>query len=920
VVWAALLMGRAVIPLDDRKKPFVKWKRCQTDPPTIDQVLAWQYRFRPPAWAVVTVRRYRFLVLDFDGKRGRETMERLGLQPHLRTGSGGHHVHLAYPDDLDVRTWNGKAAPFLDAILPGVDTKGNGGYAVFAGTSSKGAYHWLRPMWPDLCTPQLHDLLTQVLTARSRSAKTKSNVKRPRTPSSNLRAVSEEGTNGSRVPAKTLLKWALARATKGRNAAGFELSCQARDNGYTQSEAEALLAEYAGSVGPYDQHGEQQPYTESEALASVAQAYSEPPRQPWTLPTAAGDDPTSAPAPSSSPSPPSSPTPSGPPPPPNGPRLVAAGGNQPSGRRRILFQPPLAPVVAATLDALSQYHQAHPSIFMRGNQLTEVGGDEQGRLHLRLIREDSLIAHLDRAIQYYVFRDGSSVNIFPPRLIVTQLLSRPADQLPFPPLINIVRSPIMRANGTVLERATPGYDDATHYYCAMDSGVASLGVPSAPSAAELATAVELLRKTLRDFRFANPANVYFANYVGLLLTPLVRLMVDDNVPLFAVNGTKAGAGKGLLAKILGILATGREATTTTAPAPAEGGEWRKKITTFLLSGETIIVVDNVVDSLNSPELCAMTTTRNYSDRVLGGNTSMSADPANAIWIFTGNGLQPKADLLRRCVWICLDPQCSDPQRRTDIAEPNLPKWVSDNRAPLLRALFTLVRAWVVAGQPAPQGIGPFGSFDRWLNVVGGILQNAGLTEFFRDPEKAYTDPDAEQWIPFLRAIGEVTYWDEFTIADLAKTAHDVQYVSGRTLPSQNAAKLRDNLSEELAKVVDSEQFRTKLTSAFRRKKNTYYGSENIHIAHTGKETRDGAGLWQVRKGIPANAGAAPSAAAPAASSSAPSSSSSSTATLRAPPSSSASTTFASPVQGEVRYRSGTAYVFDGQKQKWVKRP
>jgi hypothetical protein len=203
--------------------------------------------------------------------------------------------------------------------------------------------------------------------------------------------------------------------------------------------------------------------------------------------------------------------------------------------------------------------------------------------------------------------------------------------------------------------------------------------------------------------------------------------------------------------------------------------------------------------------------------------------------------------------------------------------------------------------------------------VGGILQNAGLTEFFRDPEKAYTDPDNEQWIPFLRAVGEVTYWDEFTIADLAKTAHDVQYVGGRTLPSQNAAKLRDSLPDELAKVVDSEQFRTKLTSAFRRKKNTYYGSENIHIAHTGKETRDGAGLWQVRKGIPANAGAAGSTAS---SSGSPSSSSSTSAARpSSPPSSSPSSTStasAPPAPGDVRYLNGTAYVFNGQK--WVKRP
>src|SRR5262249_11935490 len=159
-----------------------------------------------------------------------------------------------------------------------------------------------------------------------------------------------------------------ARAVNGRNAAGFELACQARDNNYDQSEAEALIAEYAQDVGPYDQHGDQQPYTLAEGLASVAQAYSRPPRQPWIVAATSGGGPASPPPPSLPP-PPSSPPPSGSPPPPNGPRLVAPGRNQPSGRRRILYRPPLAPVVEASLNALFQYHQHDPSIFVRGNQL-----------------------------------------------------------------------------------------------------------------------------------------------------------------------------------------------------------------------------------------------------------------------------------------------------------------------------------------------------------------------------------------------------------------------------------------------------------------------------------------------------------------------------------------------------------------------
>jgi hypothetical protein len=915
-VWAALLMRRAVIPLNKQKKPLVKWKAFQTDPADIEQVLAWQRQFHPSAWAVVTGRRYGFLVLDLDGARGFETMRKLQIDPHVRTGSGGHHAYVQYPDDLDVRTWNARAAPFLTAILPGTDIKANGGYAVFAGASKKGSYRWLRRMWPDPCTTEIHDLLEQVINASRSSARPAGRTNRHATYSSSGKLF--VGPNG--VPVSTLLNWAWMRSVSGRNAAGFELACQARDNGYAQDEAEAILAEYGRGVGSYDQHGEYEAYTETEALASVAQAYSRPPRQPWSLPStsSASATPSSAsppPPPScgSPPSPPNSAPPAGSsPPPPGGPRLVLPRGPQPRGRQMIVYEPPLTAIVNASLDALDSYYQSDPQLFVRGNQLAEVVRDEQDRYHLRRIDIESLKAHLDRAIEYLRRKKQLFIEIFPPVPVVKQILARSADRLPFPPLIGIVKSPIMRANSTVLERAVPGYDTAARYYCAFDPAVASLGVPPTPSDADLVSAVALLRDLVCDVCFAEPREVYLANYLAILLTPLVRLMIDDNLPLFAIDATKPRSGKGLLAAIVGIVANGYPTPVTTGPEPNESGEWRKKITTFLLAGESIVVIDNIVFNLNSAELCALVTTRNYTDRILGTNTSMTADPLNSMWIFTGNSLQPVGDLVKRCFWVRLDPQRSDPEKRTGFKHEELLCWAAANRAMLLRALLTMVRAWVIAGEPVPQGVAPFGGFDRWIRVVGGIVQFAGFKQFFQDPVQAsYSDPDAEQWLPFLRAVEDVTYKGEFTTAELATTAQDVQWIGGHNVPSNNASKLRDHLPDELTKDIDTAKFRATLGYAFRKKRNTYYGPENIHIANTGKQTRDGAVLWQVRQRNQTQASAASQA------------SSTSSSASPSPPTSSASSTSAStasvpPAVGTVRHKGGQVYIFDGTK--FVRRP
>ena len=83
------------------------------------------------------------------------------------------------------------------------------------------------------------------------------------------------------VPPERLVRRALEQADSGRNEAGFSLALQLRDNGYSQSEAEAIVGEYASRVPPTNTKGETEPYTRREALASVKQAYRQPPREPW---------------------------------------------------------------------------------------------------------------------------------------------------------------------------------------------------------------------------------------------------------------------------------------------------------------------------------------------------------------------------------------------------------------------------------------------------------------------------------------------------------------------------------------------------------------------------------------------------------------------------------------------------------------
>src|ERR1039458_5949074 len=62
----------------------------------------------PAAWGIVTGRISGVVVLNFDGEAGLETLRKLNLRPHVRTGSGGAHLYLRHPG-WKVPTLNGKS-------------------------------------------------------------------------------------------------------------------------------------------------------------------------------------------------------------------------------------------------------------------------------------------------------------------------------------------------------------------------------------------------------------------------------------------------------------------------------------------------------------------------------------------------------------------------------------------------------------------------------------------------------------------------------------------------------------------------------------------------------------------------------------------------------------------------------------------
>ena len=244
-VLGAVERGWSVIPVGHDKRPRIpKWKPYQETAACRDQVERWAHELSPAAWAVITGKVSGLVALDFDGEQGQELRELFGLPEHVRTGSGGSHTYFEHPGDRTIQTLNGKAKHALGARFPGLDIKGDGGYAIFAGQNGAGPYRLVNsdPLPLRLLPPELRREL-------------------------GLGAASPDA----------LLEWALGRAAPGsRNQTSFDLACQLRDNGHDEATAEHTLRHYAARVTQASE-----PYTEDEALASVHSAYGRLARDPW---------------------------------------------------------------------------------------------------------------------------------------------------------------------------------------------------------------------------------------------------------------------------------------------------------------------------------------------------------------------------------------------------------------------------------------------------------------------------------------------------------------------------------------------------------------------------------------------------------------------------------------------------------------
>ena len=452
--------------------------------------------------------------------------------------------------------------------------------------------------------------------------------------------------------------------------------------------------------------------------------------------------------------------------------LAVAGGWDPKPWRRarversggVLIGGDTCGLAAKVWEALKR--QEEDPLFRSGNQITRINHS------IESLTKDALWQYVGDYVKFFrLVGKGTTVPCDPPLPLITWMLNTPPQKKPLPELLGMTETPVLAPDGTIQSLA--GYSPVTKLY--HRPAVEVDRMPDHPNEVEVKAARKLLEEVVCDFPFVDQSDR--AHALAMMLTPFVRSVITGNTPIYLINKPTSGTGATLLGEIATLIKTGRALSATNAPRDED--EWRKTILAKLLTLPEFFFVDNVT-VLRSEALATVMTADEYEARLLG-SSEMAKVPVKCTWIMTGNNPELSADFPRRVVHIRQDANLERPDEDRKFTHADLKGWVLSERGRLIAAILTLCRAWVVAGRPKPTGT--MASFESWAEVIGGILQFAGIAGFLETPDERRHDAgDGEQ----ERAREFVTAWlyyliEEHTTPPANKVPPEYQKAKARTL-------------------------------------------------------------------------------------------------------------------------------------------
>lgn len=335
-----------------------------------------------------------------------------------------------------------------------------------------------------------------------------------------------------------------------------------------------------------------------------------------------------------------------------------------------------------------------------------------------------------------------------------------------PLLSGIASTPMLREDGSI--HSSSGYESTSGIWFENIPDLSGL-VPTAPTAADAQLALRKIRNVFKTFCFADaetlldpdtgieivdidqPPGRDESAFIVALLTAAARSSVDKapGILIRAASLSGAGAGKGLLARGICMIAFGTNPHAVTAGQSPE--ELEKRIGAELIEGSQILFLDNLNNRAFKSDQLASAITEDPARIRLFGKLQMVRVNTSAFILLTGNGLTVSEDLARRFVVLELDPRTENPEARAFTV--NILAEVKERREELLGACLTIWR-WGRLNSDLKSGI-PLGSFERWCRWVRDPLLALGC----HDPASRVSE--AKQQDTRRQRVSEIfsTWWE-----------------------------------------------------------------------------------------------------------------------------------------------------------------
>ena len=397
-------------------------------------------------------------------------------------------------------------------------------------------------------------------------------------------------------------------------------------------------------------------------------------------------------------------------------------------------------------DAIKALHASNnpPRLYIKSSLLSRV--DKNGKTHI--MDNPSLKGYLDRCAKFINVRTHNKQDVVlparPPTDLAPDLLSLESEELGLPELTTVSTVPIFDFQGRLLTK--DGYDAESKTLLILNNLKGfKFKLYSIPKA------IKIIDEIIVDFPFAFP-NIGRAHTYALLLQHYVREMINGPTPLYLVESPTRGTGKGKLCNIPALLITGKDVPIMTLPRTGE--EMEKRITSNLLEGHPLLLLDNV-NKLGGEELAAILTTEWWNGRRLG--TSQILYVRNHIlWLATGNNVDLCDDIPRRVIPIRLDAGVEKPEDRKEFKYSDLKGYILQNRNEIINACLSLVQHWANSGYPKSSKI--LGSYEDYAQKIGGILEVAEIKGFLDGREYLYehSDKETNEW----KTVCEV-WWERY---------------------------------------------------------------------------------------------------------------------------------------------------------------